>query len=271
MHSIVSFSPAYIPHEEMILDVHGGRKIITRTGMGLDEDELDTTTTGRLVSYFLLIDNDGAEMGRCNVLYRGGSDNSVGPTVEKLAIHRDHRGQGLAPLLWYWVLDFIKLGWTMECLNRDVESGRLMIKVTQLINAIVDAKDDGELISDKHFFYNYAGFGTRLLKGGQTSSTRHIGEEAVRYIKLTTPEELKSTQNQKSTDVMVPWKEHPGPRTCDACSNTPGKALRCTQCRRAFYCDQKCQKRDWKRHKLWCGKTKDQVRTKLAEMGIKLN
>eukprot|EP00977_Amphora_coffeiformis_P006297 scaffold1351_cov176-Amphora_coffeaeformis.AAC.31 len=254
----------------MILDIQGGRKIVTRTGMGLDKDIESSSGIGQLWTYFMLVDHDGTEMGRCHLLYRGGSDNSMGPTVKKLAIQRDRRGQGLAPLLWYWVLDFITLGWTMECLNRDVEPGQAMIKATQLTNAIVDIKDDGELITDKDFFYNYAGFGVRLPKRGQTSSTipRLVEEEAVRYIKLATPEDVKSTQTETSAEVVVPWKEQPGPRTCEACLTTAGKALRCTRCRRAFYCDRKCQTIDWKRHKLWCGKTKDQVRTELVEMGM---
>lgn len=243
----------------MILDVDGGRRIVTRTGFVSDNNN----GKEELATHFTLLGSDDTEMGRCHLLYRGGSDNSVGPTLQKFAIHRDRRGQGLAPLLWYWILDFISLGWTLECLDRNVEPGHAMIKAVQLTNAIVEIKDDMELVTDKGFFHNFAGFGVRVPTGGPP-----MDEEAVRYIKLATPEDVKATQSVKAAEVVVPWKNHAGPRTCDSCWTTAAKALRCTRCRRAFYCDRKCQRNDWKRHKLWCDKTQEEVREKLVEWGM---
>jgi len=38
----------------------------------------------------------------------------------------------------------------------------------------------------------------------------------------------------------------------DSCSIRPGKTSLCTGCRRARYCDKKCQEEDWVRHRKFC-------------------
>lgn len=49
--------------------------------------------------------------------------------------------------------------------------------------------------------------------------------------------------------AMRKWKN----KVCNLCGNpTPLKL--CSQCRLAFYCDDKCQSWDWRKHKLRCCK-----------------
>lgn len=40
--------------------------------------------------------------------------------------------------------------------------------------------------------------------------------------------------------------------TCTTCGNCAGKLLLCSVCQCTYYCDSKCQKEDWKRHKKEC-------------------
>ena len=39
---------------------------------------------------------------------------------------------------------------------------------------------------------------------------------------------------------------------CFHCGKSGAKLRSCGQCHRAYYCDRKCQRRDWKRHKPAC-------------------
>ena len=39
-------------------------------------------------------------------------------------------------------------------------------------------------------------------------------------------------------------------KVCNKCGN-PG-TLRCSKCKKVYYCSKECQKSDWKTHKLSC-------------------
>jgi len=41
-------------------------------------------------------------------------------------------------------------------------------------------------------------------------------------------------------------------RPCQWCGDVRGPVKSCSNCRSAFYCCVGCQRRDWRRHKLWC-------------------
>jgi hypothetical protein len=213
------------------------------------------------------------QVARCHVSYRdGSSDPSIGPTIERLAVHQDFRGRGLLPLFFYWILDSLRISWSLECLNTEVPPGRVMIKVSQLTNAVVDTKEDGELITDKEFFYRYAGFGVRLLQDGAASArkggNRPKDEEAVRLYPMLTPQDLHDQASPET--VVVSWEEDVGSRTCDFCAALKTRPMRCSRCRQAFYCDKDCQRQDWKRHKQWCNKSKKEVHDKLVELGLRV-
>jgi hypothetical protein len=51
-------------------------------------------------------------------------------------------------------------------------------------------------------------------------------------------------------------------KKCDACSARPEKVLRCSGCLGAWYCNAKCQRADWQRHKESC---KDLQREKVLK------
>ena len=41
-------------------------------------------------------------------------------------------------------------------------------------------------------------------------------------------------------------------RSCFSCGRASAKLCSCSRCRRAFYCDEACQRKDWKRHQRAC-------------------
>merc|ERR1711865_715128 len=47
-------------------------------------------------------------------------------------------------------------------------------------------------------------------------------------------------------------------------------ALRCTRCRQVWYCDQKCQRRHWKHHKLACAPARTRDSHALPRAGLVL-
>ena len=44
----------------------------------------------------------------------------------------------------------------------------------------------------------------------------------------------------------------PEPHRCFHCQSEGAKMMRCTQCKRAWYCGRPCQKKHWKQHKRAC-------------------
>eukprot|EP00058_Branchiostoma_floridae_P009848 XP_002595336.1 hypothetical protein BRAFLDRAFT_87573 [Branchiostoma floridae] len=46
---------------------------------------------------------------------------------------------------------------------------------------------------------------------------------------------------------------------CSTCSRVSRDAKRCSSCDKAWYCNQTCQKDDWKRHKPTCQETQDKI------------
>lgn len=42
------------------------------------------------------------------------------------------------------------------------------------------------------------------------------------------------------------------PRNCHFCLKPATSNLRCSRCKNAYYCNQNCQKADWKTHKTYC-------------------
>eukprot|EP00173_Palmaria_palmata_P005465 Plantae.Rhodophyta-Palmaria_palmata.ctg9778.p1 GENE.Plantae.Rhodophyta-Palmaria_palmata.ctg9778~~Plantae.Rhodophyta-Palmaria_palmata.ctg9778.p1 ORF type:complete len:202 (+),score=18.60 Plantae.Rhodophyta-Palmaria_palmata.ctg9778:228-833(+) len=184
-----------------------------------------------------------------------------------IAVHKDFRGQDLLPLLYHWVLCFVRENWTMECMNNDVEHGNIMFKATQQSNAVIES-NKGEHITDKQFLYTYCGFGVRIQKGSMAmlmGGRRPADEEAVCYIKLPKMEYLHA---EHAFDPKTAWKENIGKRMCDNCNRTERKVLVCSRCRHSFYCTKQCQRNDWKRHKMICGKKKEEVEAMLLEMGL---
>ena len=110
------------------------------------------------------------DIARCHLSYCDNSyDPSIGPTIDKIEVHRHYRCQGFLPLLWAHVKKFIQDNFTLECINEVVEAGHIMIKAQQLTNGIIDKRTNkkGNVINitDKDFFYQYAGFSVREQKG----------------------------------------------------------------------------------------------------------
>lgn len=263
---------------KIAMDIGQGRQLVAITGYGPGDAQHIHETDKGLATRFFLYDN-GTEVARCHLSYRDGSwDPSIGPTIEMIAVHKDHRGKGYLPLLWYWVKCFIQENFALECLNTDCPPGHIMIKATQLTNAVVDTYgSNGEgPITDKDFFYDYAGFSVRVQKGmgAFMSARRPRDEEAVLYIPLLTMAQLqqrgKTPPSQQAPSDVQAWKLNRGACSCEACRRIAVQMVRCGRCKLVYYCGRECQKRDWKQHKVWCGKTKDELHEILVEKGLRM-
>ena len=43
-------------------------------------------------------------------------------------------------------------------------------------------------------------------------------------------------------------------KKCNVCQQEEGELLRCSRCKKVYYCGQECQKKDWAEHKQTCKK-----------------
>lgn len=262
---------ALFHHSEV--DFQVAEDLILRAKTGLGPTNKDNKESQGLLATRFSLEEDGKQIARCHLSYRDGSnDPSVGPTIEMMAVHQGYRGRNLLPLLYHWVKIFVEENWKLECMNTDCPPGHIMLKATQLTNAVVDIRD-GQLATDKEFFYHYAGFGVRQQKGAMSfilGAGRPKDEEAVVYLKLLTKADL-SERSKPQILPKIDWKADSGPRTCAFCDTLRAKLQRCTRCRQVWYCNVTCQKKDWKRgHKHWCGKTREEVHDKLVELGLRI-
>jgi hypothetical protein len=258
-----------IEHNRVEVDLGNGRMLVRVSGFG--PDDTSTSSNNELATRFTILEN-GTDVARCHLSYHDASkDPSMGPTIEMMAVHKDYRGKNLLPVLWYWVRCFIEEVCTLECMNRDIPVGKVMVKATRLISAEIERKD-GEPISDKDFFYDHAGFSVREQKGwirDLVRSTRPKDEEAVLYIPLLSKQQIKDrTEHKDFNDIG--WPTDNGARCCYNCNKVWIGHMHCGKCKVASYCTRSCQEQDWKRHKKWCGKTKDQVHEVLVERGVRV-
>jgi hypothetical protein len=253
-----------IDHDQAELDLGDGRTLVKVSGLASD----DSHENNELATRFAIVEND-QEIARCLLAYRDGSyDPSIGPTIAMMAVHKHHRGKNLLALLWYWVRVFIEENCTLECMSNDTSPGNVMIKATQLTNAIVETKN-GKPVTDKDFCFDSAGFSVREQKGlmGTLMSNRHSkDEEAVLFIPLLSRETIRERTEYKGAK-NIKWPNNQGARCCDHCSKVWIGHQRCSRCQLAAYCTRDCQRKDWRRHKKWCGKTKKEVHDILVEHG----
>jgi hypothetical protein len=242
------------------------KKVIVTTGLGPSNSD----DKNRLSTRFELMIEDTIA-AQCHLSYRDGSwDASMGPTIEMMTVRQDFRGQDLLPLLWFWVRTFIQDNFPIECLNKEAPVGHVMIKATQLTNTEIEIRD-GKSMTDKDFFYNHAGFSVRKELGvmfSMMASRRPLDEEAVLYIPLLTPQQVRERAEQRGLGEDTScskWTGKKGARNCPKCQRIGTGLLRCTRCGDVYYCNRNCQKKDWKQHKRWCGKTRDQVHEELVQ------
>lgn len=279
---------ALVPHSEVELMNDGRYRIVAATGDGpdrniaaiKDEDDRERNAfRAGLATRFTMYDGE-EEVARCHMTYRDGSnDQSIGPTIEMLAVKQSRRGEGLAKVLWHYVQRFIEMNFTLECLNDDAPLGTIMVKASEITLAEVEMrmrKRDQSLVplSFKHLLYDYFGFSVREQKGAlafMMASRRPKDEEAVLYIPLLSKQGLAikaAIDSQKAPKPGDPFlRNKMGLRSCMYCSQVGMNLRRCTQCEVAVYCNANCQKSDWKRHKKWCNKSRDEVTEMMVQEG----
>ena len=248
--------------------------------MAREEEDFEPDS---LATRFTILDtNAKKEIARCHLSYRdGSSDPSVGPTIDMIAVHKDYRGKGYLPLLWAHVKKYIKENFTLECMATISEPEHVMIKVQYLTNVIVDhrinSKGNIVKVTDKEFFYQYAGFSVRKLTNIKSKifyekhpCRRPKDEEAVLFIPLLSVEDLQKS----SSSILLPhhhmkWKLNLGSVACHTCGKVDADQLRCSGCELVYYCSKKCQKSDWKhKHNIWCGKIRDELIPIMIEKGV---
>jgi len=172
---------ALVPHKSVEIMLDNGYQVVITTGEGINERDEDYSLNDdfeqlseRLSTRFTLFHED-EEVARCHMSYRDGSyDPSMGPTIEMIAVKQSRRGEGLANVVWYWVLWFISNNFTIECLHNDSPVKHVMIKATQIMTQEVELrqrKRDGDLwpVGFKELLYNYCGFSVRVQKGAMAS------------------------------------------------------------------------------------------------------
>lgn len=264
---------AIIPHNKVEVPLSDGLELVVTTGLGPEENSREASCSKDLSTLFLLQENK-RDVARCHLKYRdGSSDPSIGPTIETLSIHRSARGKDLLPLLWHWVRSYVEENFTLETMSTDCAPGHCMIKASGLTNTVIEIRDKSS-ITDKEFFYQNAGFSVRQQESAMgnimRSSGRPIDEEAVLYIPLLSREVIAKRATSPYIAFRAPWPEVTGARCCTTCKKVlpHSKLLRCARCKSAFYCHRTCQKRNWKRHKQWCGKTATEVHKILGDRGF---
>jgi hypothetical protein len=259
----------YIFHDKISRRIDSDKVLTVTSGLGPDRSD----SQGLSTQFDLSIGNTVA--ARCHLSYRDlSSDPSIGPTVEMIAVRRDHRCKGLLPLLWFWVKTFIEDNFTLESLNKDAPVSHAQIKATKLTNMVIEVDERGMAITDKQFLYDWAGFSVRRqidLTGTSYGVQRPVDEEGILYIPLLTREQVQERAEKRFIgDEAVEyksWKRVKGARNCKACQRIKSELLRCTKCGQAYYCNVQCQKKDFKQHKCWCGKTRQEVHDELVKIG----
>jgi len=285
-----------VQHKRVETQLRKGFRLVSVTGVGPDDgggdggdnnnnEENIIDFIGGLATRFALYSED-EEVARCHLTYQDGSwDKSMGPTIEMISVKQPRRGEGLAKLLYYWVNIFIEENFMLECLNNDTPPGHIMVKATQLSTIQVETRAEEKNSSNmipvgfKELLYDYCGFSVREQKGMvnyMMGGNRPKDEEAVKYIPLLTREELSSRTHDSLVNQMPKigkgyMRAKNGKRICMYCSRVGSNGmdlLRCNKCGVAFYCNVSCQRNDWKRHKKWCGKSREKVRKKMIEEGL---
>lgn len=284
--NILHGSHAVIHHKRVETKLKKGYTLVSVTGFGpeyADKIDEDTDYEG-LATRFTLFHKD-EEVARCHMTYKDCTwDPSVGPTIEMIAVKQSRRGEGLGKILWYWVTVFIEENFTLECLNNDTPPGHVMVKATQLLTNEVETRQDKEgnsmiPVGFKSFMFDYCSFSVRVQKGAagfMFSGRRPKDEEAVKYIPLLSKEDMASRTHEllvkKCPRIGKGYmRGRNGKRICMYCSRVGSNGtdmLSCSKCTISFYCNAQCQKKDWKRHKKWCGKSREQIRKKMTDEGL---
>ncbi|CAJ1957252.1 unnamed protein product [Cylindrotheca closterium] len=213
-------------------------------------------------------------VARCLLAYKDMSkDPSIGPTIEMISVHKEYRGRKFLEELWFWVKRFVKDNFTLESLNNDASARSIQIKATRLTNTEIELDEAGSTVTDKRFFYEWAGFSIRRQIHLFPSTDRFqsaIDAEAVLYIALPSKQDIREKAETRfyegDSNEFKKWKRVKGSRHCWACLSIRIGLLRCSRCRLAQYCSTACQKKHFKYHKHWCGKTREQVEEDLTQI-----
>lgn len=257
---------AFLFHDKIERQIEPEKILRVTTGFGSNREH-DVSTKFDLFIRDIVV-------ARCLLAYKDKSkDPSIGPTIEMIAVHKEYRGLKLLEELWFWVKRFVGDNFTLESLNNEATARSIQIKATKLTNTEIELDETGSTVTDKRFFYEWAGFSVRRQIHQFPSTDRFeppIDEEAVLYVVLPSKQDVSERAETRfyegEANEFKQWKRIKGSRNCWACLSIRMGLLRCSRCKLAQYCNTACQKRHYKDHKHWCGKTREQVQEDLVQL-----
>ena len=91
---------------------------------------------------------------------------------------------------------------------------------------------------------------TKLLSQGALEGKPFKHSERIRFDPSDVPEDSEAAQLSERVLTRL-TKIKQGETFCKYCGKEMAKSL-CTVCKKARYCDKKCQTKGWKYHKTWC-------------------
>ena len=283
------FGTMVLRHEEVRKDVGGepGLVLVRRTGRGPDGGEgseeggtyEDDGEFGAISTRFALV-RDGEEVARCLLSYRDGSiDPNFGPTFEAIEARSDFRGLGYCKFLFDHAVEFIQEFAKLVCYNTESPETHLTthVKCTELVGGgaieeVVSKGGERKPLTDKDFFYSYAGFSPRELKGvmAMFSRGRPADEEAIKFVPKLNIDQRESSERKRPELKPMRAKERGESKVCEVCRKVSATVKKCGGCKKLAYCSQVCQKADWKKHRMRCGKTPEKMHDCLVKNGVRV-
>jgi hypothetical protein len=196
----------------------------------------DASDASDASDYPEIVHVDDNVIGRCLLSYRDGSwSSTTGPTFEYITTRRDCFGE--QPRLICQILFDCVEKWFVDTWTVDTVDTMRVLKATQILNEIVDAKPSkrdgraGGFISGFEFFYKYAGFSAETGFGAMGIFTQGRDQN----------EEASRSYPPSFSNIALPTcgEKQKGLRACECCGaveDAPRQFKACAACGMSFYC-----------------------------------
>ena len=232
-----------------------------------------------LTTHFHLYKHD-KEVARIHVSYKDGSHNSViGPTVEMMETLKECQGNKYLKKLFRVLEEFYFTNWRFNRVGGKFADGNIfgqgktacILKATYMQGANVEKKKINNKVSknvtDKKLLSGMGWIIREIVKEDTNSpmvamnaSQRDRDEEWMKFI---TEKNITSSSGKKSNYEKIFYCEN---CTCSSPKKSEAPYKKCEKCECVMYCSVACQRKDWPFHKLWCGKTSDEILKKCVKL-----
>lgn len=112
----------------------------------------------------------------------------------------------------------------------------------QLIDIRLDGESKGEALTRQRKQHVEI-FGVPPTKEGFYRQCSYCGKNTLRPVSVKYIDEYMETEDKKGYEKTYPER-----------FKKPAKFKRCSKCKAAYYCEELCQARDWKKHKPFCNR-----------------